>query len=83
MERKRVMDFGEGPKEVTEVGYRTGGEYWNEYLLDDGTVVRIKLIATAMLRVDGEQDNMGNPRYVVAHTNVTAVSVPDDKRKET
>lgn len=82
MERKKIVNFGQGPKEVTEVGFRSGGEHWNEYLLDDGTVVRIKLVATEVWRIDGEYDSLGNPQYVVTSTNVTAVSAPQDKRKE-
>ncbi len=82
MERKKIVDFGRGPTEVTEVGFRTAGEHWNEYLLDDGTVIRVKLIATEILRVDGQYDQRGEPVYVVASTNVTAVSAPQDKRKE-
>ena len=81
VERKKIVDFGQGPKEVTEVGFRTGAEHWNEYLIDDGTVVRIKLVATEVLRVDGEYDPQGNPVYIVASTNVTAVSAPQEKRR--
>lgn len=82
MERKKRVDVGRGPQDVTEVGFRTSGEHWNEYLLDDGTVLRIKLVATEILRIDGEFDAQGNPAYVVASTNVTAVSASQDKRKE-
>lgn len=69
--------------EAVELGFQTGGEHWNEYLVDDGSVVRIKLIATEILRVEGEYDPQGNPIYVLQSTNVMSVSSPDKlKRKE-
>ncbi len=67
---------------VTEIGYRASGEHWNEYLVDDGTVVRIKLIVTEILRVEGEYDPQGNPLYMMTSTNVTSVSAPEDLRRQ-
>jgi hypothetical protein len=68
--------------EVTEVGFRSSGEHWNEYLADDGTVIRIKLVVTEVLRVDGAYDDEGNPGYLVKSTNVTNISAPDDLRRK-
>jgi predicted RNase H-like HicB family nuclease len=46
MERKRKVQGPDGDVyDATEVGFRSSGEHWNEYLLDDGTVERDKLIA--------------------------------------
>lgn len=79
VERKRMIPGPDGnPVQATEIGFRSSGEHWNEYLLDDGTVVRIKLVATAAHRVDGMFDQEGNPVYVVQSTNVMNVSSPDD-----
>ena len=56
-------------------------EFWNEYLLDDGTVVRVKLVATEFLRVDGQFDADGNPVYVVKSTNVMSIQSPEALKK--
>ena len=41
MERRRRIPGPDGePINVTEIGFRDHGERWNEYLLDDGTVIR-------------------------------------------
>jgi hypothetical protein len=81
--RKRILDLGDGqPREVEEVGFRSSGEHWNEYLLDDGTVIRIKLVATEVLKVVGQFDAEGNPAYFVKSTNVTNVSAPADLRRD-
>lgn len=65
-----------------ELGFQTSGEHWNEYLLDDGSVVRIKLIMTSVARVEGEFDPSGAPVYVAQSTNVMSVSPPDELRKK-
>ena len=75
MVRKRQIPHPDGGSaEAVEVGFRTAGEYWNEYLLDDGTVARIKLVVAAVFRVEGQTDNKGQPVYVIESTNVTSIS---------
>jgi len=82
VERKKTVNFGQGPQEVTEVGFRTAGEYWNEYLADDGTVIRVKLVVTDIMRLDGVYDAEGNPGYVVKSANVTSISAPEELRRQ-
>ena len=75
MERKRQIPGPNGNlMNVTEVGYRPSGEYWNEYLLDDGTVARLRLIVTSVYRVDGKVDSKGQPVYMIESKNVVAIS---------
>ena len=75
MERKRQIPIqGQGLVDVTEVGFRSTGEYWNEYLLDDGTVARIKLVVANVFRVDGQTDNKGQPVYMIESTNIASIS---------
>jgi hypothetical protein len=84
VERKRQVELPPpfGRVEATEVGFRSSGENWNEYLADDGTVIRVKLVVTEVLRVDGQYDSSGNPLYVVQSTNVTSISAPENLRKQ-
>ena len=80
---KRMIPLPDGRTvEGTIMGFQTGGEHWNEYLVDDGSVIRVKLVATEVLKVQGEYDPNGNPLYVVATTNISVVSSPDQLRKE-
>jgi hypothetical protein len=80
--RKRKVPFDGELVEATVMPYQTGAENWNEYLLDDGAVVRIKLVVTEVLRLEGKYDAEGNPFYLVKTTNVTTVSAPDNLRRE-
>lgn len=82
MGRKRKVQLQDGSFiDATIIPFRGDVEHWNEYLLDDGTVVRVKLVATEVVRVDGEYDGEGNPVYVVYSSNVTHVSAPEDLKK--
>lgn len=79
MERKRKLPGPDGVLyDATEVGFRSTGEHWNEYLLDDGTVARIKLIVTTIHRLEGIRDQKGQPSYIIESTNVTAVSATEE-----
>ena len=67
--------------EADVIGFRTTSEYWNEYLLDDGTVFRIKLVVTEIARVKDRFDEKGDPVYAASHTQVTAVDAPERLRR--
>lgn len=80
--RKKKVNVGGNLVDGTEVGFRPSGEHWNEYLLDDGTLVRIKLVVTEVVRIDDAYDSNGEPVYVVNSTNVMRVSAPDELRRQ-
>ena len=63
------------------VGFRSSVEHWNEYLLDDGTVFKIKLVVTEIARVTDGYDAKGDPVYLATHTQVTAVDAPESLRR--
>jgi hypothetical protein len=81
VERKKRIQVGDEAVDVTELGYRTMGEPWNEYLADDGSVIRVKLIVTEVLRVDDKYDEQGNPVYMVRSSNVMSTSSPEELRR--
>ena len=82
MERKKKVMTPQGEVDATEIGYRTSGEFWNEYLMDDGSVVRMKVVVTSIVRVDGQYDEQNNPMYLIQSSPVVAVSAPDNLRKQ-
>ncbi len=82
MERKRKVRMPDGREvDSVELGFQASGEHWNEYLVDDGTVVRLKPVAVQIVRVEGEYDQHGNPVYLVQTTNVMFVSAPEKLRR--
>jgi len=60
------------------VNYEAVKEEWNEYLLDDGTRLRVKLVVTKILRTN-QIDHEGNPVYVITSQNVVGVFRPPNK----
>jgi len=83
MNRKTKVMLPDGREmDAVELGFQTGGEHWNEYMLDDGSVVKIKLVVTNVVRIEGMYDERGMPTYLAQSTNVMAVSAPEDLRKK-
>lgn len=78
MERRKKFKGPDGAaQEGTEVGFRPEGEYFNEYLLDDGTVLRTKNVLVEVIRLDGVYDDEGKPIYAMKSNAVMVVSPPD------
>lgn len=65
--------------EATDVDFRTKKEDWNEYALEDGSVLKFKTVVTSVIRT-GDYDQTRNPVYLVRSTNVTQVKVPEVMR---
>ena len=83
MERKKKLTLPNGQEvDATVLSFQAGGEHWNEYLVDDGTVIRVKLVATEVLRLDEQYDAQDNPIYLLQSTNVMAVSSPDKLKRK-
>jgi hypothetical protein len=82
MARTRRIQGSDGQEHEAEpVGFRTSGEHFNEYLLDDGSVLRIKLVVTDVWKVKDVYDGHGDPAYVVGQSLVMAVDAPDHLRE--
>lgn len=81
MRRKIAVGPGGPAKDAELVEVQRSSEQWNEYLLADGSVVRLKAIVTEVWRVIDEFDAEGNPAYVVRSRNVVTVTAPDELRR--
>jgi hypothetical protein len=80
-ERKKTVTFGGKDVEATEVSFQPSREPWSEYLLDDGSVVKLKSVVTEVVRLDDQYDQVGDPIYVVKSTQIVAVSANDKLRR--
>ncbi len=54
------------------VDFLTRKEDFNEYQLDDGRILRIKMVVTRIIRLEGETAPDGNPVYLIQSQNVVA-----------
>ena len=75
VERRHSIIGPDGEQiEAAEIGFRPLREEFNEYLLDDGTVIRLKLVVASVNRIEGHTDPLGKQSYVVESSNVMSVS---------
>ena len=51
---------------------------WLIYTLEDGAVLRIKLIVSAVFKVHDRWTPEGDPVYIARTQNVVAIDVPDE-----
>lgn len=69
--------------EATDVPISKSTENYNEYELADGSTIRLKVVATAVLRLDGQYTPEGDPIYLVKNGQVvTVVDAPKTVRKK-
>jgi hypothetical protein len=83
MPRTRRIQLPDGNSADAEVvSFQSHGEHWNEYILDDGTLLKLKPVVTEILRIEGLFDAAGNPAYLINSTNVVGVDAPDELKRE-
>lgn len=69
--------------DASEVPIIKSQENFNEYELEDGSVIRLKVVATAVLRIEGQYTPDGDPLYLVKNGQVVSViSAHDNLRKK-
>lgn len=66
---------------ATVVPVKSTQEGWNQYLLEDGSVVKVKLVVTEVARVDGVYEPDGTPVYTTKWNVVAAVTAPQELKK--
>jgi hypothetical protein len=81
-ERKKKVPWQGQIVDGTEVSFQTSREPWTEYLLDDGSVIKLKTVATEVIRLENTYDPSGDPIYTVKSTQIVAVSANEKLRKQ-
>ena len=72
-EQKKKMDILGSMRDVVDTPVKSATEFFNEYVLEDGTIIKVKNVATNFLRVDGQFLPDGRPVYLVLSTPVVNV----------
>ena len=76
MARRTRINIGDRTIEAEDMEFRTGREDWNEYVVEDGYTVGIKLVVSSILKTS-DRDPQGNPVYIVQSTNIVKVLPPE------
>lgn len=77
---KRRVRYGQEMVDGEEVDFEPLAERWNEYRLSDGTLLKMKLAITKIIRLEKYND-VGEPIYLVSSNNLLSVSVPPNLMK--
>lgn len=71
--------------EMEKVRYQpdhdNGGEQWSQYVLEDGTVLRVRAMVSSVFRVKGQFAPNGDPQYQVNMQNVLAIEAPENLKQ--
>lgn len=65
--------------QATEISIRKSTENWNEYELEDGNVIKIKLVLLKILKTVEKNEVTGEPIYM---TNTQNLMVTSKKEKQ-
>ena len=82
MPEKIKINFNGKEADAIPIDVNQSDEHWNDYLLDDGSKVRMKLTLLKAIKVENEFDRDGNPVYLMQSTNVTTVDAPKDLKRK-
>ena len=63
-----------------ELDFEIEKEGWNIYIAEDGTRLRMKVVVTKLVRIEGHFDEEGNPVYLVKSGNMVVASAPEHLR---
>ncbi len=80
-EKKTKAQFGEHQSDAVEVAVGETTERWSEAVLDDGSILRVKIIVLRVFRAVGRYANDGNPMYSVKMSHVVDVNSPENLKK--
>ena len=58
--------------EGRKVDFSTRKEDFNEYMLENGTILKMKLVVTQVIELVGEKNPDGGPAYFIKSQNVVA-----------
>jgi hypothetical protein len=82
MALKKKLKLGGKEIDVVEIPVTDSKEFFNEYKLEDGAQIRVKSVATSVLRLEGERNPDGTPIYLVLSGNVVNVMTGPDTREK-
>jgi hypothetical protein len=67
--------------DVSDVPIVNMEEFTNRYVLEDGTILKVKSVATSIMRIDGQFLPDGSPVYIVVATPVSSVESSKIKKE--
>src|SRR5947199_10727162 len=63
---KIVSPITQRQVDAEQIDFEAKAEPWTTHESADGTILRVRVILTGVMRIEGEYDQSGNPIYVVS-----------------
>ena len=63
--------------------FESKGEAWSHYTLEDGTIVKMKVLLLDVARIEGEYNEQGDPVYQTSVQYIMGIQAPDNLKKKT
>ena len=82
MPNKIKINYKGKEVDATPVEINQENSSWNTYLLEDQSVLKLKVVLTKVVRIDSEYDPEGNPVYLAQSTNIVRVDSPDNLKRK-
>jgi hypothetical protein len=67
------INFGGKTVEAEQMDFKAVDETWSRYKLEDGNLVRLKIVVSNVFKLPDPDPLTGLPQYVVQSSNVMAV----------
>jgi len=80
-EERMKVNLGGEVVDAVRVGFTPIKEEWNEYKLEDGTILKIKLVLVDVLRTEKYDPITGDPHYITKSVNIVTAIVPSKLKK--
>jgi hypothetical protein len=77
MPRKTTAQFMGEMVPAEEMDFEPLRETWNEYRVADGSLLRLKVVVSKILRLE-KRNPQGEPIYLITSTNVVSATVPPE-----
>lgn len=82
MSRRVKISYQGKEHEADYIDVNQSNERWNEYLLEDGTLLKLKPVTTDVAKLVGVYDGEGNPIYVIKSRIIVSAVVPDGLKQK-
>ncbi len=78
---EKTVEFQGKQVKARSIDFESKGENWNQYTLEDGTVLKMKVVLLDVMRLDTYND-AGDPVYQFSAQQITAVQAPDNLKRK-
>jgi hypothetical protein len=71
------INLGGQTVEAESMTYRPLNEPWSSYQLDDGSIIKLRLVLSDVFKLPSPDPLTGLPQYIIRSSNVMSVEPPE------